>query len=121
MKINRDNVSIVQAGCQIEGMLKFSGYLIVAGTIKGQLEAETVITREGSGISGNLHAQSLSVAGLIEGDIVVETLSLMKTADVNGTVQCANLIVEEGGRLNATITWLNRGDSASLTPGTPQS
>ena len=105
MKVKRDNVSIIQKDCLVEGKLNFSGYLIVAGDIQGILQAETVVTREGSRITGELKIRSLTIAGIVEGDIVADRLMLLKTADVKGKIRCSSLIVEEGALLNGNVKW----------------
>ncbi len=121
MNVKRDNVSIVQKGCVIEGKLNFSGYLIVAGDIKGILHAETVVTREGSRITGELRIQSLTIAGSVEGDIVADRLTLLKTADVKGKIRCSTLIVEEGGLLNGNVKWMTGADSGMQQYGSDPS
>lgn len=105
MKVSRDNVSVINRDCLLEGRFEFNGYLIVAGSIKGILRGETVVTREGSRIQGEVKIDSFTVAGDFEGEIVADSLTLLKSADVKGKVRCANLIVEEGGLLNAAVEW----------------
>ncbi|MFB3926073.1 MAG: polymer-forming cytoskeletal protein [Syntrophales bacterium] len=107
MKVGRDNVSIVNKDCYLQGNLEFSGYLIIAGNINGILNAETVVTREGSHIVGEVKIKSFTVAGSFEGELTAENLTLLKTADVRGKIRCGNLVVEEGGLLNGDIKWLN--------------
>ena len=114
MKIKRDNVSIIQNGCSIEGKLQFSGYLIVAGTIQGILEAETVVTREGSRISGELNIESLTIAGSVDGDINVDNLTLLSTAEVSGKICCSSLVIEEGGILNGNVKWLDGKETGQI-------
>ncbi len=115
MKVKRDNVSIINKECCIEGTLNFSGYLIVAGEIRGIINAETVVTQEGSKITGEVHIHSLTAAGLIEGEITVDSLTILKTADVRGKIRCSTLVVEEGGLLNGNVKWLNPAP-AGATP-----
>jgi cytoskeletal protein CcmA (bactofilin family) len=111
LKVKRDNVSIIQKDCSVEGKLNYSGYLIVAGDIQGILHAETVVTREGSRIAGELKIQSLTVAGTVEGDIVADRLMLLKTADVKGKIRCSSLVIEEGGLLNGNVKWKTSSES----------
>lgn len=105
MKVKKDDVSIINQNCYLEGKLNFSGHLIVSGEIKGILNADIVVTREGSRITGELNIKNLTVAGSIEGDIVADHLMLLKTADVKGKIRCSSLVVEEGGLLNGNIKW----------------
>lgn len=105
MKEKDKNISIINKGCSLSGSLDFKGYLIVAGTIEGVLNAESVITEEGSFIKADVTSERFTIAGRFEGNIIVTgTLTLLGTADVQGSIQCGNLIVEEGGILNGKIT-----------------
>jgi len=99
------DISIINRGCRLNGIMDFKGYLIVAGTVEGVLNVESVITEEGSFIKADVTSEKLTIAGRFEGNIVVTgTLTLLGTANVQGTIQCGNLIVEEGGILNGKIT-----------------
>ncbi len=104
MKVSRDNVSIINKDCHLQGNLEFSGYLIIAGSINGILNAETVVTREGSVIIGEADIKSFTIAGSFEGELVAESLTLLKTADVRGRIRCGSLVIEEGGLLNGDIS-----------------
>ena len=117
MKVKKDDVSIINQNCYLEGKLNFSGHLIVSGEIKGILNADIVVTREGSRITGELNIKNLTVAGSIEGDIVADRLMLLKTADLKGNIRCSSLVVEEGGLLNGNIKWKtsSASDEHSLT------
>lgn len=119
MKVKKDDVSIINQNCYLEGKLNFSGHLIVSGEIKGILNADIVVTREGSRITGELNIKNLTVAGSIEGDIVADRLMLLKTADLKGNIRCSSLVVEEGGLLNGNIKW--KTSSASDEHSLPES
>jgi len=104
MKTNQKNISIINKHCRLEGTLDFTGYLIVAGSIHGTLNAETVITEEASHVSATVHVSSLTVAGSFDGDITTTgTLTLLKTAHVNASIKYGRLIIEDGCTLNGKI------------------
>ncbi len=99
------DVSIINKGCRLNGTLDFKGYLIVAGTVEGVLNAETVITEEESTIKADVTSENLTIAGTFEGNIIVTgILTLLGTSNVQASIQCGNLVVEEGGILNGRIT-----------------
>ncbi|MBN2516047.1 MAG: polymer-forming cytoskeletal protein [Deltaproteobacteria bacterium] len=107
MKANQKNISIINKDCKLEGNLDFKGYLIVAGSIDGIVNAETIITEEDSHIKAKVKAAFLTIAGSFEGEIkVVETLTLLKTSTVNACIQCGNLIIEDGCTFNGKIIGL---------------
>jgi len=103
--VKEKDVSIINKGCTLNGTLDFKGYLIVAGTVEGVLNAETVITEEGSTIKADVTSENLTIAGTFEGDIIVTgMLTLLGTSNVRASIQCGNLVVEKGGILNGKIT-----------------
>jgi cytoskeletal protein CcmA (bactofilin family) len=103
--VKEKDVSIINKGCRLDGTLEFKGYLIVAGTVEGVLNAESVITEEGSTIKADVTAENLTIAGIFEGNIFVTgMLTLLSTSNVHASIQCGNLVVEQGGVLNGRIT-----------------
>jgi len=103
--VKEKDVSIINKGCRLNGTLDFKGYLIVAGTVEGVLNAESVITEEGSTIKADVTSENLTIAGTFEGNIIVTgLLTLLGTSNVRASIQCGNLVVEEGGILNGRIT-----------------
>lgn len=105
----KDNISIINNTSKIEGILYFKGHLIIEGTIKGTILAETVFTEIDSRVNANIKAHSLTIAGFFEGDIeVIDTLTLLKTADVKGQIRCCKLIIDEGGYLNGSVKFISQ-------------
>lgn len=116
MNLRKNNISIVNKDCKIEGILHFRGHLIVEGLIEGTLFAETVFTEKGSNVKAQISATSLTIAGNFEGEIeVTGTLTLMKSADVRGNIRCHNLVIDEGGIINGSVKFI----SAETPPSSP--
>ncbi len=104
MAVKEKDVSIINKGCKLNGTLDFKGYLIVAGMVEGVLNAESVVTEEGSTIKADVTSENLTIAGTFEGNIsVTGILTLLGTSNVRASIQCGNLVVEEGGILNGRI------------------
>ncbi|MDO9528076.1 MAG: polymer-forming cytoskeletal protein [Syntrophales bacterium] len=107
MKAKRENVSIINRDCNLEGTLDFKGYLIVVGSINGTLNAETVVTEEDSHILAKANVNSMTIAGYFEGEMIVtETLTISGTGNVKARIKCNKLAIEEGGVLNGNVTFL---------------
>ena len=107
MKAKRENVSIINRDCKLEGTLVFKGYLIVVGSINGTLNAETVIIEEDSRILAKVTVNSMTIAGSFEGEMVVtETLTISETGNVKAQIKCNKLVIEEGGILNGNVKFL---------------
>ena len=88
----------------LEGNFDFKGYLVVAGSIKGTLNGETVITEENSYLAAKIKSTFLTIAGFFKGEIeTTDTLTLLKTSNVNASIKCDKLIIEEGCTFNGKI------------------
>jgi len=98
---NSKNVSIINKGCNLKGDFDFEGYLILAGAIIGNLNAEIVATEKESHIYGIVRVKTLTIAGSFEGEITAtDTLTLLDTANVNALIKCGKLVIEKGCILN---------------------
>ncbi len=107
MKAKRENVSIINKDCNLEGTFDFKGYMIVAGTINGTLNAETIVTEENSRVLATTNVNSMTIAGYFEGELTVtETLTILGTGNVKAQIKCNKLAIEEGGILNGNVTFL---------------
>ena len=103
MEKNNKRVSIVNSDCKLRGNFNFTGYLILAGSIEGELTAERVATERGSYINGKIFAHTLTIGGACEGEITVtNTLTLLDTAEVTALIKCGTLVIEKGCILNGT-------------------
>jgi len=101
VQTNDKSVSIINKDCKLKGNFDFKGYLILAGSIKGNLNAEIVATEKESHINGKVIANTLTIAGSFEGEITAtDTLTLLDTANVSASIKCGKLIIEKGCILN---------------------
>jgi len=102
--VKEKDVSIINKGCSLKGTLDFKGYLMIAGTVEGVLNAESVTTEKGSVIKADITSENLTIAGTFEGNIMVTgLLTLLGTANVRSDIRCGRLVIEEGGILNGRI------------------
>jgi cytoskeletal protein CcmA (bactofilin family) len=105
VKTDQKNISIINKDCTLEGNFTFKGYLIVAGSVNGMLNGDTVITEEGSRVTANVKSNFLTIAGSFQGEIsTMQTLTLLKTSEINASIRCSKLIVEEGCTINGKIS-----------------
>ena len=93
MKEKDKDISIINKGCSLNGSLDFKGYLIVAGTVEGVLNAESVIAEEGSFIKADVTSEMLAIAGRFEGNIIV-----------TGTLTPSTTARNPGSRLRTSIS-----------------
>ena len=100
------NFSIIQTGAVIEGDVSVKGKIVINGTIKGTLSADTVVVSTGGTLLARAEVEKMVVAGKFEGEVTArEELVILKSGDCSGTVVCKNLVVEPGGILNAAVSY----------------
>lgn len=104
-KKERVNLSIIDSELKIDGSIVSRGKLIIKGSIRGAIEAETVIIAEEGDVHSDARVTSMTIGGSFEGDIYAsKELIILSTGSCSGKVECKDLIVENGGILNAEVS-----------------
>ena len=113
-KINHSGRSHVGETMQLEGDLRTSGSIDIAGLINGNIfVSETTITETGS-IRGLVEATTIEVNGHVEGKISADTVIVGKTAVIKGDIFFKNTLkTEEGADIDGYIKRANNGKSNS--------
>jgi len=107
------NISIIDSGLTVDGTISCQGELIVKGTIKGQLDGETVVIAEEGAIYAETKVDRITIGGTFEGNLkVARDLTILATGKCGGTVACHDMTFEAGGRLNADVTCVSAGRSS---------
>jgi cytoskeletal protein CcmA (bactofilin family) len=100
----KNRLSIVDDGFSVEGTIEFAGELLIRGHVGGKIKGETVTIAEEGVASADMQVNRLTISGRFEGDAhATEELVILPTGRCDGRVQCRNLVVHEGGRLNADV------------------
>ena len=97
--------TILDAGSELRGELRFADSVRLEGHVEGQIKAGgTVVVGEGAEIDATIEADALVVFGTVLGDIRVRRqATLHKSARVEGEIQTAGIVVEEGARFKGCI------------------
>jgi cytoskeletal protein CcmA (bactofilin family) len=105
-KKNSKNLSIIDKELKIEGALSSNGQLIIKGHITGTIEGDVVIIADGGRvISSSTKVSSITIGGYFQGEITAsKELIILATGVCEGKVECKDLIVENGGILNAEVS-----------------
>ena len=113
-KINHSGRSYVGETMQLEGDLRTSGSIDIAGLVNGNIfVSETTITETGS-IRGLVEATTIEVNGHVEGKITADTVIIGKTAVIKGDIFFKNTLkTEEGADIDGYIKRANNGKSNS--------
>ena len=113
-KINHSGRSYVGETMQLEGDLRTSGSIDIAGLVNGNIfVSETTITETGS-IRGLVEATTIEVNGHVEGKISSDTVIVGITAVIKGDIFFKNTLkTEEGADIDGYIKRANNGKSNS--------
>ena len=113
-KINHSGRSYVGETMQLDGDLRTSGSIDVAGLINGNIfVSEMTVTDTGS-IRGSVEATSIEINGHVEGKISADVIIIGKTAVIKGDIFFNNTLkTEEGADIEGYIKRVNKGKSNS--------
>jgi len=107
VKRKPNEISIIENGLTIEGTVSARGRLIIKGTVKGDLDGETVIIAPEGAVYASAKVDSITIGGKYEGDLdVARRLLILSTGNCSGKVTCKDFAVEAGGILNAEVSCL---------------
>ena len=111
-KINHSGRSHIGETMQLEGDLRTSGSIDIAGLINGNVfVSELTITETGS-VRGSVEATTIEINGHLEGRISADTVIVGKTAVIKGDIFFKNsLKTEEGADIDGYIKRANNGKS----------
>ena len=111
-KINHSGRSHIGETMQLEGDLRTSGSIDIAGLINGNVfVSELTITETGS-VRGTVEATTIEINGHLEGKILADTIIVGRTAVVKGDIFFKNsLKTEEGADIDGYIKRANNGKS----------
>ena len=113
-KINHSGRSHVGETMQLEGDLRTSGSIDVAGLINGNIFVSEMTVTETGSIRGSVEAATIEINGHVEGRISADVVVVGKTAVIKGDIFFKNsLRTEEGADIEGYIKRINNGKSNS--------
>ena len=113
-KINNSGRSHIGETMQLEGDLRTSGAIDVAGLINGNIFVSEMSVTESGSIRGTIEAGSIEVNGHVEGKISADVVIVGKSAVIKGDIFFKNsLKTEEGADIEGYIKRINNGKSNS--------
>ena len=99
---------------QLEGDLRTSGSIDVAGLINGNIFVSEMTVTETGSIRGSVEAATIEINGHVEGRISADVVVVGKTAVIKGDIFFKNsLRTEEGADIEGYIKRINNGKSNS--------
>lgn len=107
MKDDQKKFSIIDEGFTVDGTVTGKGRLVIKGTVKGAVTGDNVVIAEEGSVFAEAKANVMTIGGTFEGQVeVVKELIVLTTGKCSGQVKCKDLVVEAGGKLNASVTCL---------------
>ena len=111
-EINHSGRSHLGETMQLEGDLRTSGAIDVAGLINGNIFVSDITITETGSVRGSVEATSIEINGHVEGKISADTVIVGKTAVIKGDIFFRNsLKTEEGADFDGYIKRINNGKS----------
>ena len=110
--LNDSGRSLISETFSLEGTLRTSGAIDIAGLIKGAVYTNDLIIKETGSIVGPVETDKIEIYGHLEGKIVAKTIVIGSSAVVKGDILFSeSLKTEEGADING---YLKKTESTSL-------
>ena len=111
-EINHSGRSHLGETMQLEGDLRTSGSIDVAGLINGNIFVSEMTVAETGSIRGSVEATAIEINGHVAGKISADTVIVGKTAVIKGDIFFKNTLkTEEGADIDGYIKRANNGKS----------
>ena len=110
--LNHSGRSYVGETLQLEGDLRTSGNLDIAGLVNGNVYVSEVTVTETGSIRGSVEATKIEINGHIQGKIIADAIVIGRNAVIKGDVYFKNTLkTEEGADIDGYIKRINNGKS----------
>ena len=110
--LNDSGRSLISETFSLEGTLRTSGAIDIAGLVKGAVYTNDLIIKETGSIIGPVETDKIEIYGHLEGKIVARTIVIGSSAVVKGDILFSeSLKTEEGADING---YLKQTESTSL-------
>ena len=108
--LNHSGRSYVGETLQLEGDLRTSGNLDIAGLINGNVYVSEVTVTETGSVRGAIEATKIEINGHIQGKIIADAIVIGRNAVIKGDVYFKNTLkTEEGADIDGYIKRINNG------------
>ena len=109
-KLNHSGRSHVGETMQLEGDLRTSGSIDVAGLINGNIFVADMTVAETGSVRGAIEAVNIEISGHVEGKISADVVIVGKSAVIKGDIFFKNTLkTEEGADIDGYIKRASKG------------
>ena len=113
-ELNHSGRSHVGETMQLEGDLRSSGAVDVAGLVNGNIFVSDMTITETGSVRGTIESTNIEINGHVEGKISADVIIIGKTAVIKGDLFFKNTLkTEEGADIDGYIKRANRGKSGT--------
>tara|TARA_B100002051_G_C16717369_1_gene630207 strand:+ start:1450 stop:1920 length:471 start_codon:yes stop_codon:yes gene_type:complete len=110
--LNDSGRSLISETFSLEGTLRTSGAIDIAGLIKGAVYTNDLVIKETGSIVGPVQTDKIEIYGHLEGQVVAKTIVIGSTAVVKGDILFSETLkTEEGADING---YIKKTESTSL-------
>ena len=110
--LNDSGRSLISETFSLEGTLRTSGAIDIAGLIKGPVYTNDLVIKETGSIVGPVETDKIEIYGHLEGKVVAKTIVIGNTAVVKGDILFSETLkTEEGADING---YIKKTESTSL-------
>ncbi|MDC0205345.1 polymer-forming cytoskeletal protein [Pelagibacteraceae bacterium] len=110
--LNHSGRSYIGETLQLEGDLRSSGSVDVAGLINGNVFVSDMTVSETGSVRGVLEAGNIEINGHVEGKITADSIIIGKSAVIKGDIFFRRTLkTEEGADIDGYIKRVNNGKS----------
>ena len=108
--LNHSGRSHVGETLQLEGDLRSSGSVDVAGLINGNVFVSEMTIKETGSVRGSIESSTIEINGHVEGKITADSVTIGKSAVIKGDIFFkSSLKTEEGADIDGYIKRVNNG------------
>jgi len=109
-ELNHSGRSYVGETMQLDGDLRSSGSVDIAGLINGNIYVSDIVINETGSVRGSLEATNIEINGHVEGKISADVVIVGKDAVIKGDIFFKNTLkTEEGADIDGYIKRANKG------------
>ena len=102
--LNDSGRSLISETFSLEGTLRTSGAIDIAGLIKGPVYTNDLVIKETGSIVGPVETDKIEIYGHLEGKVVAKTIIIGNTAVVKGDILFSETLkTEEGADINLSL------------------
>ena len=110
--LNDSGRSLISETFSLEGTLRTSGAIDIAGLIKGPVYTNDLVIKETGSIVGPVETDKIEIYGHLEGKVVAKTIVIGNSAVVQGDILFSETLkTEEGADING---YIKKTESTSL-------